>query len=215
MKSLLLLGAITIPVAAFTFGGWAVVTVENVPEYAVVGRPVDITYTVRQHGMTTREALPSKIHVGSGSLAMTVNAQSLGEGVYRAQVVFARPGKTDLYIESGWGPVGGEMLPLNVVAANAPAPAPMSAYDRGHQLYLAKGCATCHAHLITRKDMRVNWNGPGPDLSEPKFTAAYLERFLANPAVKTDWKSANRMPNLGLKPAEITALVAFLNQEKK
>jgi hypothetical protein len=55
----------------------------------------------------------------------------------------------------------------------------------------------------------------GPDLSEPKFQSAYLEKFLADPSIKTNWANASRMPNLGLKPAEITALVAFLNRESR
>jgi cytochrome c2 len=116
-----------------------------------------------------------------------------------------------MQIETGFGP-SKAIVPLRVVAANAPAPAPLLPYDRGHQLFVAKGCVSCHSHLVTKE---FNLTNLGPDLTEPKFAAAYLQRFLANPAVKTDWKSGNRMPNLGLKPAEITALVAFLNQEKK
>ena len=50
MKRLLMVAAISIPAAAFTFGGWAVTTVEDVPEYAIAGQPFDITYSVRQHG---------------------------------------------------------------------------------------------------------------------------------------------------------------------
>ena len=211
-KSVLLVGLIAIPAMAFTFGGWAVVTAEDVPEYAVAGRPFDLTYTVRQHGMTPRGDLGTRVHIGGGAQRTLVDAQSIGEGMYRARIVVPREGKWDLYVESGWGPVGGEMLPLNVIAANAPAPAPMSAYDRGHQLYLAKGCATCHSHQLTRNIQNV---GIGPDLSEPKFSGEYLTRFLANPSIKKDWKTDKRMPNLGLKPAEISALTAFLNRERR
>ena len=32
-------------------GGWAVVSVEQMPEYLVVGRAQEITFNVRQHGV--------------------------------------------------------------------------------------------------------------------------------------------------------------------
>lgn len=211
-KTLLLIAAVIISVSAFTFGGWAVVTVDDVPEYAVAGRPLDLTYMVRQHGVSPRADLSGTVEMSSGGRNVSVKAVALGEGVYRARLVFPQAGRWSMRVNSGWGTLGGEMLPLMVIAANAPAPTPMSAYDRGHQLYLAKGCATCHTHQLTAELGTVKFGG---DLSEPKFAASYLSRYLANPAIKSDWKTDNRMPNLGLKPAEITALVAFLNQDRK
>ena len=212
MKSLLLVGAITIPAAAFTFGGWAVTTVEDVPEYAVAGKPFDITYSVRQHGMSLTSGLSGKVNVRSDGITKSASATGLGEGMYKATVTIPTAGTWDMQIETGFWGSKSALLPLRVVAANAPAPAALLPYDRGHQLFVAKGCASCHAHQLTKEYGLVN---SATDLSEPKFAAAYLQRFLANPAVKTDWKTGNRMPNLGLKPAEINALVAFLNQEKK
>jgi hypothetical protein len=211
MKSLLLLTAVTIPAAAFTFGGWAVTTVEDVPEYAVAGKPFDITYTVRQHGFSLVTKLAGVVTLSSGSQAKDFGAVELGEGMYRSKVTIPATGDWDLTVSTGFMKAGVTM-PLKVVAANAPTPAPMPAYDRGHQLFVAKGCVTCHAHQLTKD---FNSTNLGPELSEPKFTAGYLTRFLANPNVKTDWRTPNRMPDLGLKPAEITALVAFLNQERK
>ena len=210
LKSLLLLGAVTIPAVAFTFGGWAVTTVEDVPEYAVAGKPFDVTYTVRQHGHGLMNGLFGSVSSRSGSAAQTANAAGLGQGRYRATVTIPSAGTWDVKINNGFMPASGFMLPLKVIAANASTPAPMPAVDRGHQLFVAKGCVTCHTHQLTK-----SFNTPakvGPDLSEPKFTAAYLTRFLANPAIKTDWRSDNRMPNLGLTPAEVSALIAFLNQ---
>src|SRR5439155_19824703 len=37
--------------AAFA-GGWAIVTLDDFPEYAVAGKPLNLTFAVRQHGMT-------------------------------------------------------------------------------------------------------------------------------------------------------------------
>src|SRR4029079_9866801 len=47
------LAVIALPVAAFTFGGWAVITVDSLPEFAVAGSPTTLTFAVRQHGSTT------------------------------------------------------------------------------------------------------------------------------------------------------------------
>lgn len=132
--------------------------------------------------------------------------------MYRTRVTIPSAGTWNARINDGFTSFGGHMLPLMVVAASAPAPAPMSGYDRGHQLYLAKGCATCHSMQLTKG---IPSTKAGSDLTEPKFTSAYLARFLADPSVKKDWRTDNRMPNLGLKPAEITALTAFLNQERR
>ena len=211
MKSLLLLAVVTIPAAAFTFGGWAVTTVEDVPEYAVAGKPFDITYTVRQHGFGLLSDLSGVISARSGAARQKTGAAALGEGMYRARVTIPTAGTWDMKIDNGFTPKSGFMLPLKVVAATERAPTPMSAYDRGHQLFVAKGCVTCHTHQLTKG---FNVGNIGPDLSEPKFAAEYLGRFLANPSIKKDWRSDQRMPNLGLKPAEIAALTAFLNKAK-
>jgi mono/diheme cytochrome c family protein len=203
-----MVAAVTIPAAAFTWGGWAVTTVEDVPEYAVAGKPFDLTYTVRGHGTAPVDGLTGSVNVWQGKESRETPVERLGEGMYRARVTVPKTGTWNVQI-TGFGVTN--LLPLKVIAANAPTPAPMSAFDRGHQLFVAKGCVTCHSHQLTRAFNRLT---VGPDLSEPKFSNAYLARFLANPSIKTDWKSEQRMPNLGLKPAEIAALSAFLNQQK-
>ena len=39
-------------IAAVRLGGWAVVTVENPPDYLVAGKATELTFTIRQHGRT-------------------------------------------------------------------------------------------------------------------------------------------------------------------
>ncbi len=51
--------------AAFA-GGWAIVTVHDLPDYAVSGRPVSLTFTVRQHGMTPLAGLKPSARHASG-----------------------------------------------------------------------------------------------------------------------------------------------------
>src|SRR3954467_3617060 len=52
MVQLAALGAVALGLSAFAFGGWAVITVEDLPEHLVVGQPTKITFVVRQHGRT-------------------------------------------------------------------------------------------------------------------------------------------------------------------
>jgi cytochrome c2 len=211
-KHLALIGLLVVPIAAFRFGGWAIVTVHDVPEYAVAGTPVEFVYDVRQHGVTLRDDVEGSIEATLAGAKVGAGATSMGKGRYRATLTFPRAGTWKVRISSGWGPIGGEMEPLTVIAKGAATPAPMSPYNRGKQLFVAKGCVTCHSHQLTADYTHAN---VGPDLSEPKFMSAYLTKFLADPSIKTNWANSNRMPDLGLKPAEITALVAFLNRETK
>ncbi|MEO7910712.1 MAG: cytochrome c [Roseiflexaceae bacterium] len=77
----------------------------------------------------------------------------------------------------------------------------------GKALFLAKGCATCHRHAAVAS----SGFGPGsdiPDLTTARWSADYLRTWLKDPAAV---KPATNMPNLGLKRAEIEALIAFLN----
>ena len=48
----LLLGVIPMPM-----GGWAVTTVEDFPDHVIAGRPVTLTYRVRQHGVELLDGL--------------------------------------------------------------------------------------------------------------------------------------------------------------
>jgi mono/diheme cytochrome c family protein len=92
------------------------------------------------------------------------------------------------------------------VAPGATPPATLAAAERGRRLFVAKGCVTCHVHAEASGGASL---AVGPELTGKRFAAEYLARFLANPAIKTD-----RMPDLGLKPAEIAALSAFINADR-
>jgi len=56
----------------------------------------------------------------------------------------------------------------------------------------------------------------GPELTGRRYPADYLKRFLANPAIAVAERPATaRMPNLGLKPREIDALITFINTDRQ
>lgn len=87
----------------------------------------------------------------------------------------------------------------------------VSQVELGRQLFLAKGCITCH------------YNDKAADRSEYwtiEMGATNLSNFSASPEVlfvrlkdPAAAKSDTKMPNLGLKETEIEALIAFINSE--
>jgi mono/diheme cytochrome c family protein len=207
--------ALLAPLVGFAFGGWAVVTVDDVPSHLVAGKPTPITFTVRQHGVTLLSNLSPSVDLKSGSNHVTVAAGSTGEpGRYRATVVPPETGVWDITVQSGFGNSRTTLLPLRAVAANAPAPAPPADAERGHQLFYGKGCVTCHVRGGDGEDgFKI-----GPALTGRRYVADYVAKFLddpdSSPLSKANPVMGAKMPKLGLNKAEITALVAFLNSSE-
>lgn len=85
----------------------------------------------------------------------------------------------------------------------------VSQVEVGRQLFLAKGCITCHRN--SRADTGREYLTiitEAPDLSNYSASPQILEIRLKDPeAARAD----TQMPNLGLKKEEIDALIAFLN----
>jgi hypothetical protein len=193
------------------FGGWATITVENLPEYVVANQPTNITFSVRQHGVRLMSEVRPTIDARSGKTEMTARAvQTNRPGYYTATVTAPFTGPLYITIHSGWGKSDVTLRPIAAIAANS-RPVAISDFDRGHNLFVAKGCASCHVHSRVDDSGSVN---VGPDLTAYRLQRDYLEKFLANPSVKTAWRSDARMPNLNLKSGEISALISFLNDEK-
>ncbi|HSJ09312.1 MAG TPA: c-type cytochrome, partial [Longimicrobiales bacterium] len=88
--------------------------------------------------------------------------------------------------------------------------APQSLPVRGRHLFVTKGCLTCHTHAA------VPGSGVAdiaPALTARTYDAAWLARYLADPSIRAPMNPVRRMPDLDLKPAEVAALVAFINTE--
>ncbi len=58
LLAILLALVVTIPAFA---GGWAVITLDELPSGAVAGQPLTVGFTVRQHGRTLMSGLAPKI----------------------------------------------------------------------------------------------------------------------------------------------------------
>lgn len=195
---------------AFASGGWWVHTVENLPEYLVVGEPVEMTISLRGHGMTLM-SIGSIMDVrltGPNDAAQTVKATPTERpGYYSANLVVSEPGEWSVAVQSGHMAL--ELLPLKAIKVGDAPPARLTAVERGRHLYAAKGCVTCHGSSvslaaqpgITRGITRVD---TAPELIGASFRRGYIEEVLANPGERM-------MPNLNLSRDEIGAIAAFLH----
>lgn len=192
-------------------GGWAVITVEDLPDQIVAGKPFNLTFTVRQHGRTLVQGLTPRVEAKAGTQELTAfatPARAVGE--YEASLEL-QPGEWTLTIHSGFGQSRLTLETIDVVDATNQSRRPMSDIARGKQLFVAKGCITCHRHERAAPQTLA---AVGPVLTDRRYQAQYLEGFLANPPIKrthaiNDWE----MPNLHLRQHEIAALVAFINAD--
>jgi mono/diheme cytochrome c family protein len=208
--AILLVGATPAP-----FGGWAVITVQDLPEYLVAGRSTSLTFTVRQHGLTPMNDLSPTLTLrqnGERRGGRPVPAERAAQpGQYRATVTVPDTGAVVITIDANWHAAETTLLPLRVAPAGVTVAA-LSAGERGRQLFVAKGCLSCHTK---RDDPLVAGRGDadvGPDLTGRAFEPTWLATKLADPArnrVRTNEYAV--MPNLGLAQPEIEALVRFLN----
>ncbi len=98
--------------------------------------------------------------------------------------------------------------PASDPSANVPAATTTAQIDDGtygKALFVAKGCASCHAHSAFGSATE----SIGPVLSNYTVDAPYVRRWLHDPQAI---KPTTQMPNLNLSDEEITALIAFLGQ---
>lgn len=204
-------GLSVLTLAAVRFGGWAVVTVDTPPDYLVVGKPTEITFAVRQHAVTPRNDLTPSIEVRSGSKTITGMTWSLRrDGLYRSRFTIPSTGEWDITIRSGWMASYGKLLPIQAIDSGARAVA-FNQPEHGRRLFAAKGCVTCHVHGDVPVDGQLQ--SFGPQLTERRFPAEYLARFLANPSIKPPTNGRNQMPNPQLNQLEIASIIAFINGE--
>lgn len=198
-----------LPLTAAFVGGWAVITVEDPPEYAVASRPVTLTFTVRQHGVTRLSGLRGRIEARSGDAATEAAASPGGiAGQYAATLTLPRAGDWAITIHSGFMKSQLTLSPLRVIDAGTEAPPALPQRERGRQLFVAKGCVTCHVHSGVAGSGSV---AVGPAEPGKQLPAEYVTRFLADPSIGPRTRGAE-MPNLDLKSQEIAALTTFLTE---
>ncbi len=197
-------------------GGWAVVTVKDLPEYFVAGQQYTIEFQIRQHGHLLLGSLEPQLIVsttaprfgglfgGGGANEQRIPAAARGdEGTYVATFTAPRAEQVFLTIKSSFGASDLRLYPAAVINPGMTRP-PMAQADRGRVLFVAKGCNACHSNsdLTNRPDnqqIKV-----GPELGGRRLAREYVVQKIKNP-------NSENMPDLGLGDAEAAAIAAFLN----
>ena len=207
--ALLLPALLLAPLFGRVMGGWATVTVEDLPDYVEAGKPLPLTFMVRQHGVTSLSGLHPTIEARSGSHTARATAEpGKVDGQYKAALALREPGEWTITINSGFGNSKLVLLPIRAIAAGSPAPVALALDERGRRLFVSKGCVGCH----TRNDVEIGQGAMiGPVLTGKRYEGAWLRKFLADPAANATHTGSFRMPNLGLKESEIASLAAFVN----
>lgn len=202
-------------------GGWAVITIENPPDYLEAGAAYRLEYTVRQHGKTPLPGLQGSVLVQPTG---AVNADQLSvqsspgsrEGGYVATVRVPDADQVTLTVRSGFSGGGWGDLTLIAIPIVRPGGArPVVALEeRGHRLFVAKGCGMCHVNGDVPEFAQMNrvLEGVAPVLTGRRLEAAYVRQRLTDPSsLPKIGDGPVRMPQLGLSTGEVDALVALLS----
>ena len=192
-----------------TTGGWAVVTVKDLPEYFVAGQQYTIEFQVRQHGRTLLNDLHPSLVMGTsdGKHEATVPAVARpSDGTYAVTFTAPNAERVSLTIKSGFMNAQLRLYPQTVVAAGGSRPA-MTAGERGQILFVAKGCNTCHSNIDLSGRPDNQSIKVGPELGGRHLAREYVIQKIKNPASQV-------MPDLGLSDAETAAIATFLNGER-
>ena len=206
-------GIAVLVVAGFTslaadHGGWATVTVENLPDHLVVATPYNLTFSVRQHGEELLSDLAPSVHLKSGRGDVVARAvQTNRPGYYTATINVPAKGDWSATVQSGFHDSKLKLMPLAALPRGARLSKAVTVAERGQRLFVAKGCVMCHQHAQTAEYGSEN---VGPNLTEKRFAAGYLREFLADPSIKPP-TNGRRMPKLNLSDNDIGALIAFIN----
>ena len=196
--------------SALHAGGWAVITITDAPDSVVTKQPFTFTYAVRQHGMRLLSGLTGRIEARSSKSRVITSAAvpTREAGYYSATVTFPEADNWKVVVISGFS---GQLdrLQVEIAVLDDPRAAPaLSAVERGQRLFVAKGCITCHAHAAI--DGRST--AAGPRLTHTRYDPDRLRQLLIAPPRREPVEPPNwQMPDLGLREAEVDALIAFLN----
>ncbi len=191
-----------VTVASLTAGGWSVITLVDFPAAAVAGQPVTLTFSVRQHGRQLVSGLtPTVLASTPGGPALHVRAKPTSNaGEYAATMALDRGGAWSIAIDGGFNPDDAArrynsiaLPPLRVVDAPRAPAAHLSEAERGAALLVTKGCISCHGLGSTK------------DVTQRRLSPDDVRALLADPGGR-----GIEMPDLGLRPSEISALAVYI-----
>ena len=120
--SLFLAGFLSVVLAGPAFaGGWAVVTLDTVPQGPAAGQQLSLGFMVRQHGVTPVDAAPAILIARNTATGETVRATARKEGPvghFVVDVTFPSAGEWKWEIKPDWFPAT-DLGTLTVFAAGA------------------------------------------------------------------------------------------------
>lgn len=201
------------------FGGWAVVTLQEVPEYLEVGEATTLSFKIRQHGRTLlddRSPTVSMVDPDASFLSRLFKHRSViatrgsEPGLYEAPITPSDTGAVQLIIDTDLFNWKAKLLPIRIVAAGDRLPR-MGPRERGRHLFAAKGCVTCHAKHDEPAFADQNLVQVGPDLTGRTYPDEWLTTKIGDPAQARTITGDILMPQLELDASEIDALVRFIN----
>jgi hypothetical protein len=211
-------------------GGREILTLKDFPDFAVAGKALNLTFTVRMPLEPLADLQPNIRATFcprpcTAGLATNANvpvanarakASAAATGEYTAVLMLPAPGDWVITIDTDLA--GASVLPpLKVILPGTQAPTPFSPSTRGLRLFSSKGCYACHFHEEVNGGRAY-----GPDLTGKRFAPEYLKRFLADPSItpvpetvcsRSVCGPPYPMPNLNLKNDEIDDLIAFINKK--
>ena len=214
-----LAAGIVLVAAAPAVGGWAVISVKDVPDRLVVGQPTTLAFTVLQHGVTPMVGLEPTVTLKRRDAGFLSGRQRFKavpgpeRGSYVATVTPGEPGEIMITVDAEWHEARITLLPVQAVARGESARTPViSAADRGRVLFVAKGCVTCHDKRDDAVVQERHQASVGPDLTDRRFAADWLATKLADPERnRVRFNEHVVMPDLDLGASEIAALVEYVN----
>lgn len=211
LRIVLVLAGLVWTASTMLAGGWAVITVEDLPDAIEARKSMPLTFTVRQHGMHALGGLSPRVVAVAGSTSVSAAAVAGAKtGQYVAHITLPHSGEWSITIHSGFITSKLTLLPIKAVDAGVASRA-LAGPELGRRLFVAKGCVTCHNNNVSSANESLN---VGPVLIAKKYRDDFLARVLENPsaALPPSRVPVGTMPNLNLQPKEITALVAFINE---
>ena len=150
----LALGASALALSSAWAGGWAVVTLDSIPDGLQAGVPTQIGFTVRQHGATPLAGLTPVVEARStGGGSIRVEAVDSGPtGHYAATLTLPSPGRWTWGIR-GFGDALQPMPPLQVLPTTesvVPSSLPLTPL-----LVVAGAVAAAGLFLLFRQHLRL------------------------------------------------------------
>lgn len=189
----------------------------SIQAFSMDQRMPGLTVSAPEAGSANRPAANMGVQPDASALLFVLRTLVFGAALASLTLAFRRKSRAAgafaalcLLVGTGTFVIGATTS--RVEAQSKPASeSSVSQVETGRQLFIAKGCITCHYNdrAASRNDYWTVEMG-APDLSNYSAHPDVLFIRLKDPVAA---KSDTKMPDLGLKKTEIEALIAFINSK--